>query len=222
MSQTSCKSRCSLVPLTAEGKLLNFDDVQEELYGEAHNLIQGALDTSKPQEFPRLIHLCGIPGSGKTTYANHFVLNNPEYSMVQFDEVMEKLSGYRNAKNRCGLSQAFFEWELPARAIGYHLFQALVEGSRSIIFDHSASSILHLELIDSVKKRGYRVEMHYLVCPPEIALKRVQEREKIIQRHTPENLIWERVELLEKLTPLYRQKVDRFIEINTSPADVQK
>jgi predicted ABC-type ATPase len=127
---------------------------------------------------------------------------------------MESLSRYQNDKSQLGLVEAFSRWELPARAIGYHLLQALVENNRSIFFDHSASSILHLELIRKLKGKGYKVEMHYLPCDPHIAVKRVQEREKIIQRHTPEKLIWEREALLKELIPQYRLLVDSFVEIS--------
>jgi predicted ABC-type ATPase len=199
--------------LISEPKLIDFSDVEPSLFVGSRELIDHALASSQKQDEPLLIHLCGIPGSGKSTYARQFLNQNPHYTLVQFDHVMESLPGYQSDKKQLGIVEAFSKWELPARAIGYHLLQALVENSRNIFFDHSAAFIAHVNLINKLKAKGYGIQMHYLPCDPNIALNRVQEREKVIQRHTPEKLIWEREALLKELIPQYRLLVDSFTEI---------
>jgi predicted kinase len=200
----------------AASKWIPFADVSTDLVIEAEELIQKALDQSEPQSKPRLVHLCGIPGSGKSTYAGLYINQNTSFCRVQFDGVMEGLKGYQNDKIELGLIKAFNLWELPARAIGYHLFQALMEGRRNVLFDHSASSADHLTIIDLTKTKGYEVEMHRLNCSPEEAAERVRIREQIIQRYTPEKLIWDRDKLLSELVPLYMAKVDRFLNVKVS------
>jgi predicted ABC-type ATPase len=194
-------------------KLIEFDDVRDDLLVEAEALISSALASSQESANPNMIHMCGIPGSGKTTYAKRWNERNDSFAVVQFDGVMEKLSGYRNDRNTLGLAKAFRLWELPARSIGYHLFQSLIENRRNVFFDHSATSKLHIDLIRKVKEKGYFVEMHYIDCPPKEAAQRVRTREKIIQRHTPEHLIYERYELLKELLPIYQGAVDKFVPI---------
>lgn len=196
--------------LIATPKFIEFDDVRADLIDEANQLIDKALSESTLSRKPRMIHMCGIPGAGKTTYTNKWIANNKDFVVVQFDTVMEKLSGYQRERSETDLVQSFQNWELPARAIGYHLYQALVENNRNVFFDHSATSKLHIDLIKRTKAVGYAVEMHYIQCAPDEAARRVKEREKIIQRHTPEKLIHERHELLNELLPTYKSLVDRF------------
>jgi len=56
--------------------------------------------------------------------------------------------------------------------------------------------------------------MHYLACSTEVALQRLERREKTILRHTPAALVFERQEILQVLLPLYRQALDDFVDVN--------
>ena len=208
-------------------KLFDFEDVPADLKGEAQALIDAALaKTAKSAETadnnaakPLLIHLCGIPGSGKTTYTTKFLTNSShhhyEFGLVQFDSVMESLSGYQKERQELGLKQAFERWELPARTIGYNLLQALVEAKRNIFFDHSATNKKHIDLISAIKEKGYTVEMHFIECTVAEASKRVKEREAQVQRHTPMSLISERSQLLDELLPQYQLLADKFVRVAT-------
>ena len=198
-------------------KLIDFEDVPQDLRGEAQAMITAALAEAGRQQShaPLFIHMCGIPGSGKTTYTQRFLSSTDSFNLVQFDSVMESLPGYQQDCKNLGLEEAFVRWELPARAIGYHLLQILVEEKRNIFFDHSATNRKHLELIKSVKKHGYQVEMHFIECSVDEATERVKAREATIQRHTPISLISERNRLLEELVPHYEGLVDKFLRVST-------
>lgn len=198
-------------------KLIDFEDVPQDLRGEAQTLIAAALSEAGRQQSnePLFIHMCGIPGSGKTSYTQHFLKSNGSFNLVQFDSIMESLTGYQQDCQDYGIEEAFQRWELPARAIGYHLLQNLVEGKRNIFFDHSATNREHPDLIKNVKKHGYQVEMHFIDCSVKEATKRVKARQATIRRHTPLNLISERKELLEELLPHYKGIVDKFLRVPT-------
>jgi predicted ABC-type ATPase len=198
-------------------KFIEFDEVRPDLIPEARAIINDVLGNSQKSSNPGLIHMCGIPGSGKTTHARQWLEKNSSFSLVQFDGVMEKLNGYQADRTNLGPVEAFKNWELPARAIGYHLFQSLIENRHNVFFDHSAASFAHVELIRRVKELGYFVEMRYIQCSANEVIERVRIREKIIQRHTPEHLIFERFELLNELLPTYRDMVDRFELVYPAP-----
>jgi|688.fasta_scaffold447125_2 predicted ABC-type ATPase len=197
-------------------KFIEFDDLRADLVPESQKLIATTLSQSTHRAAPVMIHMCGIPGSGKTTYTNNYLANENSFSLVQFDSIMEGLPAYRRDKELQGPVEAFSRWELPARSIGYHLLQALIENRRDIFFDHSATNRQHIDLIRVVKKIGYAVEMHYIDCPPQLAADRVLRREKLIHRHTPPTLIYERHELLKELLPIYQGLVDKFVHISSS------
>lgn len=201
-------------------KIIPFDDIPSELENEALNIIQQVLTSTEPQEHPFLIHLCGVPGSGKSTYAaklsENLALKGQSFAILQFDVVMEALPGYQTDK-RIDLQAAFAKWEIPARIIGYHLMQALLDNRRSFVFDHSAAFPAHVNLLSLAKNcLGYRVEMHRMLCSTETAVSRVKNREKQSCRYTPERLIYERVGVIENLLPQYQAIVDRFIAIENS------
>lgn len=202
--------------MLSQEKLIAFDDLPEKLTLPCRKLIEQALLSTGASNQPRLIHLCGIPGAGKSTYAASLHRQLPDFALVQFDAIMESLPEYQQEKAVYGALTAFANWEKSARSIGYHLLQALLEKRRNVIFDHSAANAAHLQLIAGAKTWGYQVEMHYLPCSISVALKRVQVREKITQRHTPKTLLSQRQEALRQLLPPYQQQVHRFVEV---PAD---
>jgi predicted ABC-type ATPase len=204
--------------LIKEPKLIDFDDVTESLTEHAQLLIAASLSTSPQAVHPTLVHLCGIPGSGKSTYALDYRLHKPNFVLVQFDAVMESLPSYQQDLLNFGPTVAFQHWEIPARAIGYHLLQALLENRRCVLFDHSAANQSHTLLIDKVKNWGYRVEMHYLACSSQLAVERIHRRQELTNRHTPESLVHDRQRLLVDLVALYRQQVDSFLTIAEPPA----
>lgn len=169
---------------------------------------------------PHFLHLCGIPGSGKSTYAANWIKRNPHYYLVQFDSIMESLPGYETLAGSCP-QEAFLKFELPARAIGYKLLECLVENRRSILFDHSAANRNHPALIKTLAERGYAVEMHWLDCSPELACLRVKDRALKNKRHTPESLVYERAQILDELLPIYRS-LTSVVEIRDGETKVQR
>jgi len=197
-------------------KLAAFQDIAVPLQSEAHAMIERAISSSTKSQSLTLVHMCGIPGAGKTTYANNWLQIHPSFVLVQFDSIMEQLAGYQHARALVGPVEAFKAWELPARTIGYHMFQTLIEAERDVFFDHSALSPVHFDLLTEVKRRGYRVEMHYIDCAPIVALNRVRRRERDIQRHTPDQLVFRRYELLQGLLPKYKMLVDKFDCVSNS------
>lgn len=171
---------------------------------------------SPSTNMPRLIHLCGLPGSGKTTYAKQLKQQIDGYWHLQFDYIMESLHGYKVAQHQEGPQAAFAQWEKPAAQIGYRLLRTLVSEKRNILFDHSAAHPQHTHLLAHCKAVGYFIEMHYLDTPVAEVQHRVSCRETTTGRHTPERLIHERHAFLQNLLPIYRAQVDRFIVVGES------
>jgi predicted ABC-type ATPase len=209
-----------------ENKALNPEQLWQQLIDATQpytdlthfeNLQQQARQQTKPQtqpaDVPRLIHLCGLPGSGKTTYASQLKQTLKHFWHLQFDQIMQSLPAYQRALRQEGAAKAFAKWEKTAANTGYQLLKNLINEKRNILFDHSAAHPLHPQLILHCQSQGYQVEMHYLSANIDIVKERVQARESEINRHTPPTLIDERHQLLQTLLPLYRVHVDRFIRV---------
>ncbi|MDR3616869.1 MAG: zeta toxin family protein [Candidatus Obscuribacterales bacterium] len=196
--------------------LIEIEAIRADLIEEAKLLIESAIANTKASSRPKLIHMCGIPGSGKTTYTDFFLQQNPHYALVQFDSVMEELPGYWAEHSRVGSAAAFKQFELPARIIGYHLLQALVDNRRDVFFDHGALNRQHVALLKAVSDRGYDVEMHYVECSLNDAFARIDKRELLEGRHTPREIVVERHALLQELLPVYKELVAKFEEVQPS------
>lgn len=202
-----------IFPVPKDRRFVDYGEIPSALQTEARYILKAYMGRTAKTDSPRLIHLCGIPGSGKTTYAGEFIELNKDFAWLQFDAVMQALAGYREDCKSKGLEEAFRRWELPARNIGYHVLQLLLEERRNILFDHSATDRRHIMIIAKAKCMGYVTEMHHMECDLETALERVRRRESIIERHTPENLLHERKELLAEILPVYRHLVGKFVSV---------
>lgn len=179
---------------------------------EAQQILDRQLNAADAQtDQPHFIHMAGIPGSGKSTYAKQLYQTRPQMSgalFIAFDQVMEQLSGYQALDDPIA---AFAAWELPARALGYQLLLSGLEAGCSILFDHSGAHPAHLPLMTALSHENrYRTEMVYLKAEPKQVLSYIQQREKITRRHTPEQLVHERYQLLEDLMPQYEKTVHQF------------
>lgn len=198
---------------TSRVNLIEVGEIRADLLAESTRIIKSALDASAARNNPKLVHLCGIPGAGKTTYARRWLAENPDFVLVQFDSIMESLEGYRTDFAARGMVEAFGQWELPARIIGYHLLQALIDSKRNVLFDHSAAAVGHVALLEGVKALGYLVEMHHVQCELSEALERIKKREIEDKRHTPPALVHERSELLKDLLPRYQNIADLYLSV---------
>lgn len=195
-------------------KLLTECAFSDTLRPLAEQMLKAILEQHPFRQRPQIIHLCGIPCSGKSTYAQWLQQNAyPDHYVLSFDHIMLQLPGYKADYAAVGSKQAFANWELRARGLGYYFLRALLYAKRSIIFDHSAANESHIPLLKQIRAVPYKVELHYTPCNTATAYARVKKREKQEQRHTPTRYITERAALLRRLLPIYQKVVDRYVEI---------
>ena len=178
------------------------------------SIINRLINSVPSQSQPVLVHMFGIPGSGKTTFINNHKSEYSDYLIIGFDDLMEMIPGYKQDLKKLGSVQAYNNWVIPARIAGYELLRRAIETHKNIIFDHGGTPLCHQELLRNVKLLGYKTKMIYLSCPLQTAIERTVEREKQIHRHTPQQTIIERFELTQKTAETYKSIVDEFIAIS--------
>lgn len=184
---------------------------------EYEQLLKIFLIGHSTSQHPKLIHMSGIPGSGKSTfYQNH---NWGDTLMLDFDKVMEALSGYQHDLKTLGSAAAFKNWEIPARVIGYELLCRAINKSLNIFFDHGGIDQTHIDLMNNIKNYGYQTEMYHISCDFEVAYQRTVSRESITHRHTPRELIAHRAERIESCLAQYRQIVDVIYYYDSTTGD---
>lgn len=161
---------------------------------------------TKQVKNPYLINVAGIPGSGKTTLAKKILLEHPDLLYISFDQIMESISYYKSDIKTLGAEEAFNNWELPARYLGYTLLKYAVERGYPILFEHSNSIVDHIELYKTIRKMGYEVEIRFIDIDLDIAIERAKQRVRFV----PENMIRDRYNLLKELNKQYEKAVDKF------------
>ncbi len=181
---------------------------------EYEHLLQKMLDSAPSVENPTLIHMLGIPGAGKSTFYHKHKF--PPHLFIGFDSIMEQLPSYQTDTSNLGSAAAFQKWEIPARILGYELLRRAVEAHKNIFFDHGGLNPAHLELLQNLHNYGYTTEMHHIICPLNLALKRAQLREQKTHRHTPQEMIKARYALMEKLAAQYQKIADTFYVYDNS------
>jgi predicted ABC-type ATPase len=183
---------------------------------ESEKLVVAALLPPIQNDGAKHLHaMCGIPGSGKTTYVQSQIKDGtlPDDAFIlNPDIVMEMLPEYIEDKEKLGAETAFQKWEVPSRSIAYGLFHQATSQGRTIIIDMGCARQESLTMLGSLKEMGYTMSMTHIKCDPETAIERIKTRE----RFTPESMVHKRFLILNELIPRYKAMADTFTEIDTT------
>lgn len=173
---------------------------------EYERLLSLYMSRAVPSAHPRFVQVGGIPGAGKSTFCAGRRWNDRLF--ISFDAIMENIPAYQTDIYRLGRAGSFKKWEIPARIVGYELLRRAVEARADIYFEHSGVNRPHIQLVENLKKCGYRTEMHFILCSLAIAEARAKAREQMTKRHTPPAIIAERYNLVDTYLQTYAAKVD--------------
>ncbi len=180
-------------------------------------MFEQMLSSVEKVERPVFVHMLGIPGCGKSTFVKQNKKKFENYLVISFDAIMEALPQYHEDVQKLGSIEAFKQWEIPARVAGYELLIRAINKRVNILFDHGGSPACHVELLKNVKKYcGYKTVMYELSCKLDEAIKRTKIREMYTKRHTPEEMIRQRYQLLKNRGFEYMKEVDEFHVVSTS------
>lgn len=169
-----------------------------------------------PQDHPTVYAMAGIPGSGKSEYVNAALgrgdLPRNAY-LLDPDRVMMAMPEYIDDISMIGAATAFRNWEIPARLLAYEMAETAAQNRYHIIQDMGSVRRENFDRLSQLKQRGYRLEMTYIFCPVDEALRRLETR---VVRHTATAMVKERASSLNLLLPAYVELCDSFRALDNS------
>ncbi len=121
-----------------------------------------------PKEEVFLILICGLPSTGKTTLAKKLAEQLGQYTLISQNEIRRKMGIKRMPKNQ----------EKVLRAIDLLTADHLRAGQGVIFESVNRYSFRRHQMYGVASACGRRVITLEIVCPEEIAKKRMQERPK--------------------------------------------
>ncbi len=191
---------------------------KDDFYNEAEKLITSELTNGKKFNNPFLLHMGGVPGSGKSYEIEKMKKTNKLNGVVliQFDKIMMNLTPYTDAlkeinkNDKKALDSLFAIWEMPARVVAWELVGRAIKQNYSLLIDSAGHSIEQYNLLTNIKKHGYKTGMFYIDISNELANFRAKIRMEKEGRSAPKGMIETRQELLKTLRPKYQKILDVF------------
>lgn len=163
----------------------------------------------KSSDKPTIYAMAGIPAAGKSTFvANRQatgVFPTQAY-ILNPDLIMHALPEYKQSCSAAGNKVAFKRWELPCRTVAYDFFNQAKSRNLDIIKDMGNARLENIEKIKALKESGYQVKVFFVYLEPNIAIERVKFRD----RHTADEMIFERAASLKELLPELIKIADEF------------
>ena len=126
---------------------------------------------------------------------------------------MNNLDEYIQDKETLGAEKAFKKWEIPSRTLAYDLFYKAQFEGKSIIIDMGCAREENHQMLIALKEAGYKIHMTHIICDADVALERIQSRE----RFTPIDMVYKRAMVLDTLIPSYKALADTFEEFDNTP-----
>lgn len=127
---------------------------------------------------PVAVIMVGGPAAGKTTYVHNQLLPNHRLQLVGSDEVKPFLPGYKP-------DDPGYVHRESVHVAMEHMHKCIRDGD-SFVFDGTGLDTWGIkEAMNKARKNGFQVAVHFVKTPVEVALKRLENRE----RKVPENLV---------------------------------
>lgn len=131
---------------------------------------------------PKAIFTLGLPGSGKSTILNKFLISNPDYVLVSADEIRLKHPDY-NPKD----PEAIHEQCVNMAEQSMYAYAGELGGERhNILMDGGGINNSYTSrIIDRLKRSGYMIKVIFVDTPVDICILRNKDRVKNGERFVP-------------------------------------
>jgi predicted ABC-type ATPase len=156
-------------------------------------IISEHLNHAKNVDKPRLVFIAGGPASGKSTIVegDNSVVSLPEDPVtIDVDKIKGMIPAYQERVAAGDPSAASYVHE-ESSALGSSIRKlAVKQGSHVVLDGVGNSSFTRVQAkIEDARKRGYKIEAHYVTIPTDVAIARNHARFKETGRLVPDSVI---------------------------------
>ena len=128
---------------------------------------------------PKLIMLCGLPGSGKSTYANDYAARNNNVVHLSSDAIRAELYGNESTQGN------------PAEVFGVMQKRAIeaLNNGQDVVYDATNITRKDRSGIIGVCPKFAKIECHIIWAPIEICIQRDAERERTVGKEVIDRML---------------------------------
>jgi len=161
------------------GEIIELNNFRTKDRKDQNDFIEKIINDSMNKVNNKLFILIGIPCSGKSTYANKFILNNPNTILISTDEIRKQITGVYQFSEKTNL--------LVMETAKKMLYKALMQGM-DVIYDATNTNKNYRKSIIKISKQTSLQTIGVVFkTPVTICLKRNAERNS--ERRIPEHVI---------------------------------
>lgn len=152
---------------------------------------------------PKLILLVGIPGAGKTTYANEYVKSNPNTVHLSSDLIRAELYGDESIQGN------------PADVFSLMQKRAVetLNNGKDVIYDATGITRKDRASIISICPKFVKIECHIIWAPIEVCIERDAKRERTVGKEVIDKM------LKRFQAPFYDECIDEIIIVRPDDWD---
>jgi len=153
------------------------------------------------------IVLVGIPGCGKSTYAN-MLQSLYGHEIVERDQIrleLMKQKGLQSKKDtRVDFTKWNWEWEKDVTEKQYSLIEKYAKQNKSLVLSDTNLKYRDI-LVEFLEKLGYQVKVQYLYTPLDVCLQRDKDRDYPVSEEPIKRLHEEFIKQLQTEFPFEKE-----------------
>lgn len=137
-------------------------------------VVKSFFNTNKPEKANYAIFMAGIPGAGKTEFADNTIRLTPGLISIEHDQLVEYIDGYK--------PEDYYVYRTAGSALVTRLFDECLRNGYPFVFDGTLSHPRGVDNINKTLKHSYDVLVIYIVQEAREAWKLTQARELVKKR----------------------------------------
>lgn len=156
-----------------------------------------------------IIIVAGANGVGKTTFAQQFLIEYPQYEYLNADEIAKEISPENPQAKQFRAGKIFFK-----------RLNQFIEQGKSCVIESTLSGRYLIKFIGRIKEQNYQTTLAFIfVDSPEISIERIAGRVKKGGHFVPEDDVRRRfVRGRRNFGNIYKNLVDRWSLVYNSQA----